>query len=228
MGSQNQSRAEVSSKTVARLSRYRRLLHQLCEEQTHIFSHRLAELAGVTPAQVRCDIMAVGYSGSTAKGYAIAALLQKINLVLNPAEVQPAALVGVGNLGRAVLAFFAGRRPKLKITAAFDKDPKKAGRVIVGCRCHALEELPEVIDDARMTIGIIAVPAAAAQDVADSLVANGVTGLLNFAPTPLRVPPHVYVEDIDLATSLDTVAYFARAGTGARKSPSTQERSSNK
>ncbi|MCF7855382.1 MAG: redox-sensing transcriptional repressor Rex [Candidatus Pacebacteria bacterium] len=207
----SQKHTAVSSKTVGRLSRYRRLLRQCREQEDCLFSHRLAELAGVTPAQVRRDIMAVGYSGSPSKGYEIKTLLQHIDNFLDPPIRQPVALVGVGNLGRAILAFFAGRRPKLKIVAAFDKDPHKADRVIVGCRCYPVEQLADIMQNHGITIGIIAVPASAAQETAAALVASGATGILNFAPTPLRVPATVYVEDIDLTTSLDTVAYFARS-----------------
>jgi redox-sensing transcriptional repressor len=154
-------------------------------------------------------MMTVGYAGSPAKGYEISALLDKIDWFLDPPQPQNIALVGVGNLGRAILAFFTGRRPNLKIAAAFDKDPFKTGRLIMGCHCYPADELHAIIHKSAITMGVIAVPAGAAQTVADQLVDAGVCGILNFAPIPLRVPPRIYVEDIDLTTSLDKVAYFA-------------------
>jgi len=120
------------------------------------------------------------------------------------------ALVGVGNLGRAMLAYFQGRRPRLSIVAAFDSDPAKYGRVIQGCRCYSLDQMEEIVRDARITVGVITVPASEAQRIANRLVSSGVTGIINYAPVPLWAPPHVYVEDIDMTMSLEKVAYFAR------------------
>jgi redox-sensing transcriptional repressor len=120
--------------------------------------------------------------------------------------------VGVGNLGKAILSYFAGRRPNLQIVAAFDNDLYKVNRAIHGCRCYAMEHLYEVAQAQGIRLAIITVPAQAAQDVADALVQAGIRGILNFAPVRLRVPPHMYVEDIDMTVSLEKVAYFARQG----------------
>lgn len=202
----------ISAKTVGRLSLYRRLLTNRRQQQgdRHVYSHELADMASVTAAQVRRDIMAVGYSGSKSRGYEIETLLARINAFLDSPRPQRVALVGVGNLGRAVLAFFSGRRPNLKIVAAFDKDPHKIGRVIMGCRCFAIDDLEAVVSETGIWSAIIAVPAGDAQDVADRLVRADVRGILNFAPIPLHLPPATYVEDIDFTMSLDKVAYFSR------------------
>jgi redox-sensing transcriptional repressor len=200
----------VSQKTIGRLSLYRRLLTNTADEARYIFSHKLASLAGFTAAQVRRDLMEIGYTGSTTRGYDRAELAGAIGKFLDDPHGTQVALVGIGNIGRAILAYFAGRRPKLAIVAAFDIDPAKTGRVIHGCRCYLLSELPQVAAELDITVGITAVPASAAQDVADALVAAGVTGILNFAPHRLRVPPDVYVEDVDMTTSLEKAAYFSR------------------
>ncbi len=201
----------ISQKTIGRLSLYRRLLTNPADEgQRYIFSHQLAALAACTAAQVRRDLMTLGYTGSTAKGYDRAELAAAIGRFLDDPKGTQVALVGIGNIGRAILAYFAGRRPKLAIVAAFDVDPAKTGRVIHGCRCYLLEELPRIAAELKITVGIAAVPAAAAQSVADALVAAGVTGIMNFAPQRLRVPPHVYVEDVDMTTSLEKAAYFSQ------------------
>lgn len=214
----------ISAKTVGRLSLYRRLLtNRRRQGDRHVFSHDLATMASVTAAQVRRDIMAVGYSGSKAHGYEIDTLLDKINGFLDSPARQQVALVGVGNLGRAILAFFAGRRPNLKIVAAFDKDPHKAGRVIMGCRCYPVDDLEEVVSSTGISSAVIAVPASEAQAVADKLVRARIRGILNFAPIPLRLPPAIYVEDIDFTMSLDKVAYFAWQNGCAANDAETQK-----
>lgn len=203
-----------SPKTIARLSLYRRLLSDCRAEQIErVYSHELARRAGVSAAQVRRDIMALGYSGTPNTGYDVQALAENISVHLDAPEGQQVAMVGIGNLGRAVLAYFSGRRAKLKIVAAFDTDPQKTGRVIHGCRCYDIDEIPRVMPDEDISVGIVTVPSAAAQDIADLLVRSGVQGLLNFAPVPLKVPKNVYVEHMDMAIALDKVAFFANKGT---------------
>ncbi len=207
----------VSDKSIGRLSLYRRLLNVLqAEGGRSVFSHQLAHRAGCTAAQVRRDLMAVGYCGSPAHGYDVTGLIESIREFLDAPGGQGVALVGVGNLGKAIMAYFTGRRPNLQIVAAFDNDPYKANRVIHGCRCYGMEDLEEVVRKQEIRLGIITVPAAAAQAAADALVRAGVRGLLNFAPVRLRVPPSVYVEDIDMTVALEKVAYFARQGAAEK------------
>lgn len=202
--------ASVSGKTIGRLSLYRRVLYGLLAEgERAIFSHQLAVLVGGTAAQVRRDVMALGYMGSPTRGYDIAELIGSIGEFLDVPEGQKAALVGIGNLGRALLAYFAGRRPKLTIEAAFDTDPTKVNRVIHGCRCYPIEDLTSVVRDQGIQVGIVSVPSDYAQQVTDKLCQAGVLGLVNFAPVRLRVLRHIYVEDIDMTMSLEKVAYFA-------------------
>jgi redox-sensing transcriptional repressor len=130
----------ISDKTIGRLSLYRRAVDKLLADgRTHVYSHDIASVCGVTSAQVRRDLMPTGYSGSPKKGYSIPGLIQSIGSVLDDPEEQKVALVGVGNLGRAILAYFTGRRPNLSIVAAFDRDPNKVNRVIHGCRCYPVE-----------------------------------------------------------------------------------------
>jgi redox-sensing transcriptional repressor len=179
-------------------------------ENRNIFSHQLASLAGLTPAQVRRDIMSVGYSGSPTRGYDVRELAESIGNFLDAPKGQGVALIGVGNLGRAIMAYFAGRRPKLAIVAAFDKDTYKVNRVIHGCRCYAIEDLTPIIEQFGIKVAIIAVPASDAQNVAETLVRSGVRGIMNFAPVPLKVPRGTYVLDVDITTSLEKVAYFSR------------------
>jgi redox-sensing transcriptional repressor len=158
--------------------------------------------------------MGIGYSGSPNRGYDTGELLSSISALLDSPEGQGVALVGVGNLGRAIIAYVARQRPFLYVAAAFDNDPEKIGRVIHGSRTYGLDDLPRIVGELALRVGIVAVPANAAQDAADRLIAAGIRGLLNFAPTPLRLPEQVYVEDLDWTVSLEKAAYFARHGQG--------------
>ncbi len=206
-----QKSIKISEKTIGRLSVYLRYLLQLQRDKIeNIYSHQLARLAGVTAAQLRRDLMSVGYTGSPIRGYEVNKLVDSISNFLDDPNGQNMALIGIGNLGRAIIAYFSGRRPNLKIVAAFDSNPDKVHRVTHGCRCYPLEQLREVIQEQAISTGIITVPAPEAQDVANQLVEAGVNGILNFAPVRLNMPPEVFVEDIDLAMSLEKVAYFAR------------------
>lgn len=204
---------KINHKTVQRFSRYRRLLlgFEAGEARTRIFSYELAALAGNTAAQVRRDIMALGYSGCTSKGYEIDRLVESIAKVLDPETAQKVAIVGTGHLGKAVIDFFRDRRPKLTIVAGFDIKPDRVEMEFHGCPVHHVDRLAEIIRDEGISLGIITAPAEAAQDIADTLIESGVCGIANFAPTHLRVPPGVHVEDLDMTTYLETVAYFSRA-----------------
>jgi len=205
-----------SHKSIGRLSLYRSILNRLLRDGVHsLFSHELASLAGATPSQVRRDLMVTGYTGSPVRGYDVRDLLASIGRFLDAPESEGVALVGVGNLGRAIMAFFTGRRPSLAIRAAFDRDPYKVNRVIHGIRCHPMEDLESVLVREHVRVAIITVPAIEAQDIADRLCRTGVKGILNFAPVRLRVLPSVFVEDVDVTMSLEKVAYFSRQGNRA-------------
>lgn len=201
---------KVSKKVIERLSEYRTTLDELSAgESKNIYSHELAKRCGVTAAQVRRDVMSVGFSGSSSKGYDVAELKDTVADFLGFSEERRLVLVGIGHLGRALLDFFADRNPKLVLCAAFDVKESRTNRVIHGVRCYPVSELVNVVAQNRAQIGIITVPEHAAQDVAWQLVDSGVTGLLNFAPAQLRVPSHIFVENLNISTVLEKVAYFA-------------------
>jgi redox-sensing transcriptional repressor len=201
----------ISNKTIGRLSLYRRALYELFQKNVkNVFSHQLASSSGVTPAQLRRDLMSVRNIGSPQHGYSVEGLIESISNLLDASEPQLVGLVGAGNLGRAIIAYFAGRRPKLQIVAAFDKDPNKTHRLMHGCKCYPIEELPTVFSEKGITIGIITVPAEEAQGIAELLVRAGAKGIMNFAPSALRLPREIHVENMDVTTSLEKLAYFAR------------------
>ena len=201
----------TSEKIIERLSLYRRILMRLRDDgETVVFSHQLAVPAGITPAQVRRDIMNLGCNDTPRSGYRIKELLTGITEVFDTPQSQRAILVGIGRLGLALLAHFSGRWRWLHIHAAFDSDPAKSSGVISGCHCYPVDQLAVVVREWNIGIGIITVPANAAQSVADQMCAAGVTGLLNFTSVRLNVPRSVFVENVDLTASFEKVAYFAR------------------
>ena len=203
----------VSDKTIGRLSLYRRLLNALLvKNRQNIYSRELATLAGGTAPQVRRDLMSIGYSGSPASGCSIADLAESISNFLDNPGGTSGIIVGLGNLGRAILSHFESRRPMLKLLAAFDNDPKKIGTEICGRPCYDIADLDAKIHELGVRLGVITVPAEIAQLIGEKLVAAGITGILNFAPRRLHVPKDVYVEDVDLTTSMEKVAYFVRSG----------------
>ena len=209
--SNSRARPGLTAPVVERLIEYRRNLRRwLADGRTRIYSHELAALASITSVLVRRDLMMIEYTGSPARGYDVAGLIERIDKVLNAARGQRIVLVGVGSLGRAILKHLGRIHPELRIVAAFDTAAEKVGRVIDNCRCYDVAELETVVEQQRAAIGIIAVPEQAAQTVARRLVQAGVRGILNFSPARLRLPPVVYVEDVDIAVSLEKVVFFAQ------------------
>ncbi len=201
----------LPEKTVERLSEYRRtLLNLLSKGKTYIFSHELANLHNITAVQVRRDIMLIGYTGMLRKGYNIKELINVIKEIIDSEKGQNVAIIGMGNLGRAITEYFYGKRPKLNILATFDVDPNKVNKIISGAYCYHMNELEEIIKRENIIIGIITVPAEQAAEVAEKLVLSGVKGILNFTSASLNVPDYVYLEEYDMISSLEKVAYFVK------------------
>lgn len=205
----------LPERTVERLSEYRRSLLQCLEEgKTHIFSHELAELHHNTAVQVRRDIMFIGYTSMQRKGYDVRDLVDVIGGILDSEEGLNVAVIGIGNLGRAVTTYFVGKRSKLNIIATFDVDTTKIDRVISGVKCYPLSRLMEVIKTHNISIAIVTVPADSASEVTAQLVEAGIKGVMNFTTIPLNVPDDVYMEQYDMITSLEKVAYFVKTPEG--------------
>lgn len=202
---------KLPEKTIERLSQYRRtLLNCFANNQTHIFSHALAALLNITAVQVRRDIMFLGYSSVQRKGYNIQELIKAIGSLLDNKEVMNVAVVGMGHMGTAITAYFRGKRAKLDIVAAFDIDPNKIGKVISGVNCHDVAQLEMIITSLNISVGIITVPPEFASMVSDKLANSGIKGILNFTTVPLNVPSEIYLEEYDMITSLEKVAYFVK------------------
>jgi len=198
-------------KTVERLSQYRRsLLLILSREKTHVFSHEIAQMLHITPVQVRRDLMLIGYSGNLRKGYDIEELIDMIGNIIDTDKGQKVAVIGLGNLGKAFISYFKGKRTKLTIVAAFDINPDKVDRIYDGVPCYNINRITEIMKKESITIGIITVPAEQAPAIAETLVIAGAKGILNYSPKPLNVSPNVYLEEYDMITSLEKVAFFAK------------------
>ncbi|HDR68102.1 MAG TPA: redox-sensing transcriptional repressor Rex [Bacteroidaceae bacterium] len=201
----------LPSRTVERLSEYRRsLLQCLKQGKTHIFSYELAKLHHNTAVQVRRDIMFIGYSTRLRKGYNVSELINVIGKILDSARTLNVVVIGMGNFGRAITAYFSGKRSKLNIVASFDIDPKKVGRQISGIECYPISKLDDIVKKKNISIAIMTVPAGSAHDVAEMLVKAGIKGILNFTTIPIVNYPGVYLEEYDMITSLEKVAYFVK------------------
>lgn len=196
------------------MSRYRRLLSALRDDGVEsIYSHQLARHAVVSAAQVRRDLMVIGYSGSPNKGYDVAACIESIGAFLDGSARQEVALVGVGNLGRAILAHFDQEASSsVAIVAAFDVDPDLTDTSVHGCRCFTVARMESLVRDLGIEIAVLAVPGESAQEVAATLVRAGVKSIISFAPVPLRLPNDIFVEYMDITAALESAAYFARLG----------------
>ncbi len=197
--------------TIERLFVYRRILQEtLSDGKSHIFSHEMARVSGASSEQVRRDLMLVGAEGNRRTGYDCLKLLRELNAFFKVETDVRMVVVGVGNLGRAVLSYFMGKQPHLRVVAAFDADPSKTNRVIHGCHCYSIDELETTLKGKLVHVGIIAVPDSYAQDVAERLIRAGVGTLLNFAPVRLRLPDGIHVENMDVTLSVERLGFFAK------------------
>lgn len=201
----------LPEKTVERLSQYRRvLLKNFLKEKLNIFSHEIAGMMHITPVQVRRDLMLIGYSGSQRKGYEISKLIERIGDIIDSKEGQKVALVGLGNLGRAILRYLNKKNSNLKIVAAFDNNSEKINKEVSGVMCYHIDQLPTIVKNKKITIGILSVPAEHAIAVAKAFTKSGIKGILNFTTAPLNIPSDVFLEEYDMITSLEKVAYFSK------------------
>lgn len=193
----------VPEPTLRRLPVYLHLLRRLASEHRPVVSaSRIAAELKLDPTQVRKDLAATGIVGRPKIGFDVAALVKRIGDYLGFNNLKDAVLVGAGSLGGALLGFERFNRYGLNLVAAFDCDPDKIGRAIAERPVFPLEKLERLVRRLRIQLGVITVPAEAAQHVADLLVAGGVRGIWNFAPISLNTPDDVFVQNEDLFASL--------------------------
>jgi redox-sensing transcriptional repressor len=193
---------------VGRVSLYLRQLEAFQRQgHTTISSSQLGAALAIKNAQVRKDLAFFGQFGYPGIGYRIEELIAALRHILGIDRDWPLALVGLGNLGRALLRYRGFRSRGFNIIALVDNDPQKIGEVHDGMPVEPIEALPQIVAARNINLAILSVPADAAQRVADLLVACGIHGILNFAPVPLIVPPAVNVVAVDLSIQLEHLAY---------------------
>lgn len=203
---------------MARLPVYLRSLVELSGSQTAtVSSERLAELAGVNAAKVRKDLSYLGSYGTRGVGYDVEYLLYQVSRELGLTHDWPVVIVGVGNLGAALANYGGFGERGFPVVALVDADPAKVGQRVGDLEIHHLDDLPGLVREHGIAIGIIATPASVAQAVADRLVAAGITSILNFAPTVLSVPAGALLRKVDLALELQILSFY-RQQVGAADS----------
>ena len=214
--SSGRPRRKIPEATVARLPLY---LRSLFESQhagvTTISSERLAELAGVNAAKVRKDLSYLGSYGTRGVGYDVEYLLFQMSRELGLTHDWPVAIVGLGNLGQALANYGGFGDRGYPIVALCDADPSVVGTTVNGVVVRHIDDLPAIAAEHGIAIGIIATPAAAAQDVADRLVEAGVSSILNFAPTVISVPEEVSLRKVDLAVELQILSFYQQRRSGS-------------
>ena len=206
---------KIPDATVARLPLYLRSLLELAGEKTRtISSERLAELAGVNAAKVRKDLSYLGSYGTRGVGYDVDYLLFQMRRSLGLTQDWPVAIVGVGNLGHALANYGGFGDRGYPVVALIDAAAETVGKVINDITVRHIDDLPEVVAELDIAIGIIATPGGVAQDVADALVAAGVRSVLNFAPTVISVPEGVSLRKVDLAVKLQILSFYQQRMLG--------------
>ena len=198
--------------TIKRLSHYLRALDSyLAQGRSTISSRQLGQAIGITDAQVRKDLGNFGQLGQPGIGYAVTALRAELRRILKIDRTWNAVVIGVGNIGRAILSYphFAGRG--FNVVAAFDADDRRVGESIGEVRVRSMDDLPAAIAELDVRIGILTVPADAAQSVAEEMTAAGIQGILNFAPVRIDVGDAAEVTSVDLSRSLEQLAYQVAA-----------------
>jgi redox-sensing transcriptional repressor len=201
--------AKIPMATINRLSIYTRTLEELLEEEVDVISsERLAKQCAVNPAQIRKDLAYFGEFGVRGVGYRVTDLLSQIKEILGLNRPWNLGMVGVGNLGSALIRHANFIRHGYVFMAAFDVDPQKVGRRLPnGLVIRHLDEVDEVVKERDVHVGVITTPSSAAQSVANQLVLAGINGILNFAPIQIQVPNCCHVENVDFTIKLDSIAY---------------------
>ena len=205
------SRGPIPRKTVYRLSLYYRVLQRLRGNRIEtVSSASLAKVSGVKPTQLRKDLAYLGHFGTRGLGYSVDGLCAKLVEVMGTASLQPVILVGVGQLGSALLGYDGFEREGFEIVGAFDLDEgrRRPGKVKV--KTMAMSGLPDFVRERGIKIAILSVPGHVAQEVANELIEAGIQAILNFAPAVLQVPEHAVVNSVNLAAELENLSYFIR------------------
>jgi redox-sensing transcriptional repressor len=211
------ARAGIPEATVSRLPLYLQALTALAERGVAtVSSEELATAAGVGSAKLRKDLSHLGSYGTRGVGYEVEYLVYQISRSLGLTQDWRVAIVGIGNLGHALANYGGFASRGFTVVALLDAAPAVVGEQIAGMPVHHVDELEQVLASHEVQIGVVATPAAQAQEVCDRLVAAGVAGVLNFAPCVLTVPDGVMVRRVDLSTELQILAFHQQRRAAAR------------
>ena len=201
----------ISDSTVRRLSGYLRALDECALDHEEIVSSRaLAARAGVTPAQVRKDLAAFGSFGRRGFGYEVAPLRRELLEILGLTRRWRVALVGAGNIGTALFSYEEFPRQGFDVVAVFDNSHDRIGQRLGGLTIESMSRFAGVCTERSVEIGVIATPAAVAQEVAEKMSDAGVRAILNFAPRKLQVPRSVSLRNVNLAVELESLSFVLR------------------
>ena len=200
---------KVPKRTITRLSRYLRVLEKLEKDGLEIIvSEKLAHHCNINSSIVRKDLTYFGVFGTAGKGYSLKELLFQIKKILGLHKGWRLGVIGMGNLGSALISSSKFPRQGYHFTAAFDKDPKKIGRVTpLGFRISSISDFNQIAFDKKIDIAVITTPPNRAQDAANLIINTPIRGILNFSPVALNVPNRVIVQDIDFTLKLDSLVY---------------------
>lgn len=202
-------KSSIPEVVVERLPIYIQKLNQFLREgRESVSSHEMAEALGVSSAQIRKDLSLFGGLGKQGTGYIVINLLESLRSILNLNQIWEVVLVGVGNLGQALLSYQGFSRKGFEIVLAFDNNPKIIGQTYAGIVVQDVMEMQNNICPRGVPIAILTVPAANAQEMADQLIRCGVKAILNYTPVTLKVPEDVRLANIDPVLSLQTFAYY--------------------
>lgn len=211
---QEKSGKKISLQTVERMSLYRKVLEDLHRDGVaNVYSHQLAELVRVSPAQLRRDLASFGSFGNISKGYPVYQLILTISRLFGTDALQNVALIGAGNLGRALLFYRGFEERGFHIAVVFDIDAEKVGRVFAGRRCHHIRDLEAVLPDFGVAMAILACGAQNLQSLVDRLGKAGIRSILNFVPRQIHAIAGMNVENVDFSAKMEKLSFLNRYGT---------------
>lgn len=209
---------EIPEVVIERLPVYARALADLeAQGREVVSSQELGEKLGVTPAQIRKDLSYFGRFGKQGRGYNVRRLSEHLRHILGLDRTWDMALVGVGPLGQAILHYGGFAPQGFRVVEAFDASPAVIGRTIGGIVVRDVRDLKRRLAERKVDIGIVAVPAAAAQEVIDTLVECGIKAILNYAPIAAQVPPGVHIRRVDPVLELQSMTYYLKNQDSAPK-----------
>lgn len=203
---------EIPEVVIGRLPIYARALANLALQGRDVVSSQdLGAQLGITPAQIRKDLSYFGRFGKQGRGYNVRKLVNELQRILGLDRHWTMVLVGAGKLGRAILGYDGFSRQGFHIVAAFDHDASVVGQTVSGVAIRNVDELEKYLAENQVDVGIVAVPAANAQDVITTLIGCGIKAILNYAPIEVQVPAGVHISNIDPVLALQSMTYYLKA-----------------